>query len=246
MTKFYVKITDELPSVDEKALWFEIDSENKDSKEFFVLGRNEYNTMHDEFVQAKDNLENSEVLSDAIDNLMNSESFRVPLATLASRSESADKLINPADPNNQEQKFTWSSLTSRFNNIVSTLADKVSSEQLSSTVASLTSLIDGKSPKDHTHTKLKSIVVSDHCELVVNEATRVCQFSYYWTDISMTAGKVYDWNVLGNSIYKPYFVCKLSTLHSGQVAQLTKEGHLKFSSTQTGNQNMYFGGTYIY
>lgn len=243
MAKFYVKITDEVPTVDEKALWFEIDSEKKDSKEFFVLGRNEYNTMYNEFVQAKDNLKKSDILTNAIDNLMSDESFRVPLAN---RSESADKLINPANPNNQEQKFTWSSLTSRFNNIASTLADKVSSEQLSSTVASLTSLIDGKSPKNHAHTNLKPIVVSDHCELVVNEATRVCQFSYYYQDISMTAGKVYDWNILGNSKYKPYFVCKLSTLHSGQVAQLTKEGHLKFSSTQTGTQNMYFGGTYIY
>ncbi len=231
MTKFYVKITEELPSVDEKALWFEIDSDLQDSKEFFVLSRNEYNTMHDEFIQAKSNLENSEVLATAINDMMSSSEFIVP---------NSDKAVQIIDPNNgNNTPFNWASLTSSFNNLVSSIqelrgiiGERVTTSQLSSAVNSLTNSINGKANASHTHNGWTYLKLNDYSSIYYNNEIKMCYFRYYRSSYNFTkTGGFTLHSGLIPSAYRPRGDIVLPFFHFHLVGYIDQDtGNFQISS----------------
>lgn len=251
MTKFYVKITDEAPSVDDDALWFAIDSDLQDSQEFFVLGRNEYNKMHDDFISAKENLESSEVLSTAINNMMNSGDLVVP------KSLNSDNSVNLVNPDDHSSFFTWSSLTNKFrsfendlSNFSSVVADKVSSEQLSSTVSSLKGLINGKANASHPHKRWVRVSASSYGRVYYNEDLQMCFFRYYrGNDAQCNIAKTWtSYNIysMGDSKYYPIESTHLNTHNKRQYAHMDSDGKLYVGNIETtGKQNVNISGFWL-
>lgn len=236
MTTYYIKITEEEPLESEKALWFELETDANGKAEFFVLDRNDYNELVGEFNSVKKNFQ-EDIVEPLVEEVL--ESGDIPHATMS------DYIANP---NNQNQKYSYSQLVSTFNTKAdkTTVASLQESKADNQTVTSLQNTISQKAPLTHSHSTWTWKDLSSYYGVYVNEELRLCQFSYYNQNVSMTSGKLYEYNLdnLGN--YKPKLNTKLTTLHSQQVAQLTTDGILKFSSLQGGKQNMYFGAMYVY
>ena len=109
MSKYYIRITDTEPLPSEKGLYFELNTDELDGDKFFVVRKNEYNDLVDDFVELGeqfeeviDNFENSSVVQDAISDIMSDPTFNVQGST---------KLVKPNSTNN----YTYDSLTTELN-----------------------------------------------------------------------------------------------------------------------------------
>ena len=177
MVKYYIKITDEEPLESEKALWFELETDDETGNaEFFVLDRNEYNSLVGEFASVKNNLK-EDVVEPLVEEVLENED--VPHATRS------DYIANPNNPN---QNYSYSQLVSTFNS----KADKTSvisleqSKADTQTVTSLQNTISQKAPLAHTHTGWNYKSLNNYASIYYNDAIRICHFRYYRTGYNFT------------------------------------------------------------
>ena len=122
MAKYYIKITDEEPPENEKALWFVLNSDNDTGEdEFFALRRNEFDgyitDLEGRFADVQESYEQAH--SDFEENVTNTyvrDAVTQYMSTL-NNVENSTNANNLVDPSNSLNKYTYSSLKTNLTNI---------------------------------------------------------------------------------------------------------------------------------
>ena len=121
MAKYYIKITDEEPPENEKALWFVLNSDEENGAEFFALRRNEFDTYTNNLeqrfadVQESYQLAYSNFQDDVIDSYV--EPAVTQYMSTLDNVENSTNANNLVDPSNSSNKYTYSSLKTSLTNI---------------------------------------------------------------------------------------------------------------------------------
>ena len=121
MVKYYIKITDEEPPENEKALWFVLNSDEENGTEFFALRRNEFDTYTNNLEQRFADVQESYQLSysnfqdDVIDSYV--EPAVTQYMSTLNNVENSTNANNLVDPSNSSNKYTYSSLKTNLTNI---------------------------------------------------------------------------------------------------------------------------------
>lgn len=121
MVKYYIKITDEEPPENEKALWFVLNSDEENGTEFFALRRNEFDTYTNNLeqrfadVQESYQLAYSNFQDDIIDSYV--EPAVTQYMSTLDNVENSTNANNLVDPSNSSNKYTYSSLKTNLTNI---------------------------------------------------------------------------------------------------------------------------------
>lgn len=121
MAKYYIKITDEEPPENEKALWFVLNSDEENGTEFFALRRNEFDTYTNNLeqrfadVQESYQLAYSNFQDDIIDSYV--EPAVTQYMSTLDNVENSTNANNLVDPSNSLNKYTYSSLKTNLTNI---------------------------------------------------------------------------------------------------------------------------------
>lgn len=207
MVKYYVKISDEEPSANEKALWFELSNEEGGETEFFVLDRSEFSKLVEKFEDVQDSYDrvSANFNDSVIDQITPTiESY---IASLPSTVDGAYSLV---DSENSENTYDYSALNDALEDLETTKLDISSvdsSLSASSTnpvqnsaimnaldgkantsdVTSLQSTVNGKASASHTHTGWTYLKLNDYSSIYYNSAIKMCSFRYYRSSYSFSS-----------------------------------------------------------
>ena len=256
MVKYYVKITDEEPSSDEKALWFELSNEEGGETEFFVLDRSEFSKLVEKFegVQQSYDRVSANFNSDVIDQITPTiESY---IASLPSTVDGAYSLV---DSENSENTYDYSALNDALEDLETTKLDISSvdsSLSASSTnpvqnkaimsalngkanisdVTSLQSTMNGKASASHIHGNWEYLKLNDYSWIYYNSAIKMCYFRYYRSSYNFTKTDAFSLHRgLIPSAYRPHYDTVLPFYHHhliGYIDSTTGNFHIK-SDTKT-------------
>lgn len=190
MVKYYVKITEEEPPLEDSALWFELQTDDETGKaELFALSKNRFDDLVEEFDDVKNHLKEEyiqPVIDDAIDDYM--ETFDI------SSVEKATKLIDSED---DAYYYSYSSLNDALDTKVNVssvdsslstsstnpvqnkvVATALNSKADSTTVTSLQNTVNGKAPTSHNHNTWTARSITNGI-IYYNSQLRIAYFKYY-------------------------------------------------------------------
>lgn len=207
MTVYYIKITEEEPPSTDETVWFKLDS---DSDELYVLDRNKFDQITLQWQQAVNNLETSEILTSAVNNLIGELTSNSSTLTVGN-STNATYVQDTVDPT---RKHDYSSIEQIRTNVESLSSNKLNSSDyivdselknlsqnpvqnkvVKSAIDSLTSSVNGSltslrnsitnlqnSLNTHKHTGWKNKVLNSYSEIYYNDSIRMAVFRYYRTN----------------------------------------------------------------
>lgn len=123
MVTYYVKITEEIPSDGDDALWFSLESGSDEEGEFFALRRNEFNALVRKFEEVQESYE--EASANFNENVMDTivapavSAYMENLDSVEKSTKSL-KLVDSDEEN--APYYTYSSLTSKFSDMQTNIA----------------------------------------------------------------------------------------------------------------------------
>lgn len=206
MVKYYVKITDEEPSSDEKALWFELSNEEGGETEFFVLDRSEFSKLVEKFENVQRSYESA---SANFNDTVVTNIVAPAVTSYMSSLEGVENATNLVDSEDNSKYYDYSALNDALEDLETTKLDISSvdsSLSASSTnpvqnsaimnaldgkantsdVTSLQSTVNGKASASHTHTGWTYLKLNDYSSIYYNSAIKMCSFRYYRSSYNFT------------------------------------------------------------
>lgn len=198
MVKYYVKITDEEPSSDEKALWFELSNEEGGETEFFVLDRSEFSKLVEKFENVQRSYESA---SANFNDTVVTNIVAPAVTSYMSSLEGVENATNLVDSEDNSKYYDYSALNDALEDLETTKLDISSvdsSLNASSTnplqnkaimsaldgkantsdIDSLQSTVNGKANASHTHTGWNGLTINSYCWLRYNPQLRLVEFRY--------------------------------------------------------------------
>ena len=210
MAKYYIKITDEEPPENEKALWFVLNSDEENGAEFFALRRNEFDTYTNNLeqrfadVQESYQLAYSNFQDDVIDSYV--EPAVTQYMSTLDNVENSTNANNLVDPSNSSNKYTYSSLKTSLTNIQNDYDTKLGYKLDKSKVDSELSLSSQNPVQNNVITKElnKKALASTVDELGSNMSLKsdVGHTHGGWTYLKLND---YSWIYYNNAINMCYF-----------------------------------------
>lgn len=245
--KYYIKITDEKPLDSEKALWFELETDDNGKADFFVLDRSEYSALVKKFEDVQDSYEtlsanfNSDVIAEITPTI---ESY---IASLPSTVDGAYSLVDSED---SENTYDYSTLSSDLSDIHSTLtrlnSDKVGIGEYWTRYGELRTLIGRKSDGGHTHSTWTSTTIDNERGILYkNEELGIVFFRYYRADVSFSKTTAYTQSFTIPAEYRPIRDTVLSFFNPSIAGLVKGDGSVAFQTDATGTKNVNCTGMWI-
>lgn len=226
MADYYIKISNEIPVGEDEGLWFKVNSDElEEGDEFFVIRRNDYNELKESLTILEGELGNNEILTNAVNNAMEHISTVPPLSTGA---------LRVVDSNDNSKIFTYSNIqdlktkldtieegsnkiivddslkntsTNPVENRVvnNALSTKANQSDFESSINTLQTGLNGKSPTSHVHTGWTYKQLNDYSVLYYNPAIKLCYFRYYRSSYTFSKTSTFTLHSgLIPSAYRPH------------------------------------------
>lgn len=253
MAKFYVKITKEAPLSDDDSIWFELDTDSEEESEFFVVDKNGYNSLIEEFNTIKEHFE-----EEYVQPIVERE-----VTEYMSSLESVDKSKKIVD-SNDENYYTYDSLNETINtkldianidnslNSNSTnpvqnkvLTDIINTKANNSTVSSLQTTLNTKANSSHNHSTWTYVKVNDYCKLYYNANLRMVAFDYYRADVNFSSSTTVQVATIP-SAYRPKWGFEIVANNSDMGGYVGTDGKVNVHHTTKGKHNVNISGMWIY
>ena len=253
MAKFYVKITKEAPLSDDDSIWFELDTDSEEESEFFVVDKNGYNSLIEEFNTIKEHFE-----EEYVQPIVERE-----VTEYMSSLDSVDKSKKIVDSNG-ENYYTYDSLNETINtkldianidnslNSNSTnpvqnkvLTDIINTKANNSTVSSLQTTLNSKANSSHNHSTWTYLKVNDYGSLYYNANLRIAVFGYYRADVNFSSSTTVQVATIP-SAYRPKWGFEIVANNSDMGGYVGTDGKVNVHHTTKGKHNVNLSGMWIY
>lgn len=207
MVKYYVKITDEEPSANEKALWFELSNEEGGETEFFVLDRSEFSKLVEKFENVQRSYDSA---SANFEDTVVTNIVAPAVTSYMSSLEGVENATNLVDSEDSSKYYDYSALNDALEDLETTKLDissvdsslsasstnplqnkaimsALTGKANNSDVTSLWSTVNGKASASHTHSDWTYLKLNDYSRIYYNNAIKMCQFRYYRSSYSFSS-----------------------------------------------------------
>ena len=275
MVKYYVKITDEEPSEDEMAFWFELESGSDEKGEFFALRRNEFNDLVAKFDEVQHSYDEARANfeSDVINSYV-APAVTTYMSTL-DNVENSTNAIRLKDTVSANKYYTYGTLTTKFDdvkkdydtklgkkldtkNVDSALdttsknpvQNKVVSTALnnkadSSKVSSIETQLSGKANSVHNHKTWEKVSFSSNGSIYYNKQLKLCFLTFYQKNVKVKTTGEKVKYTIATDKYKPIVSTKLDCYSQNITALMNASGEFKINYTKTGEQTINVTGFWI-
>ena len=274
MTVYYIRITDDVPEMDDETVWFKLDS---NSDELYVVDKNSYDLMRSEWEEVRENLTDSSILTNAVDTLVtsltNSGNVTVSKSINANYLQDSDDdtkkydyddvkgliddmvdikedilTINESklDKGNVDTELKSLSQNPVQNNVIKNALDSLREELVNSLNSLLTRVSSVESSlKSHVHTGWTYKSLNSYSYIYYNPALRLVQFHYYRQDVSFTQYKSKEIMTIPSG-YRPYTGVKCPTYNPTLGCLIGSDGVVMIYPESGGKKAVNISCMYFY
>lgn len=251
MTEYYIKISDHIPLEDDESLWFKINADEvNDTDEILVLRRNKYEELKSLLEAASENLQNNEMIQEAVDSLVADYNVTANLSVnsqhLVSLSDDSlkwdyDTIANvKSDISGLEHSKLDKSeyvIDSEINDSSAnpvenrTIKEALDGKADNSIVESIGSILITKSDNGHVHNEWTWRRLNDYAVIYYNDNLRLCDFRYYREEYNFTKTDSFNLHTgLIPQAYRPKFDIVLPFYHYHILGYISADGNFVIRS----------------